>query len=117
LISDLTKEGLTPWWPDLLPGDRHVLFTAIGPQGPDAASIEVLSLSDGTRTPLVRAATFGRYLRDGYLLYVNQGTLYAGRSIGSSWLFKGRESPYWRSASRTPRFLGTRSLTFRETEG
>jgi eukaryotic-like serine/threonine-protein kinase len=60
-----------------LPGGRHVLFTAVGPQGPDAANIEALSLSDGTRTTLVRAGTFGRYLPDGYLAYVNQGTLYA----------------------------------------
>jgi serine/threonine-protein kinase len=77
VVADLRKERVIPLWPDLLPGARHVLFTAVAPQGPDAANIEVLSLSNGTRTPLVRAATFGRYLRDGYLLYVNQGTLFA----------------------------------------
>jgi hypothetical protein len=76
VVADLRKEGVTPRWPDLLPGGTHVLFTAGVPHGPDASNIEVLSLSDGTRTPLVRAG-FGRYLRDGYLLYVNQGTLFA----------------------------------------
>ena len=76
VVADLRKEGIIPLWPDLLPGDKHVLFTAVGPHGPDASNIEVLSLSDGRRTPLVRAG-FGRYLRDGYLLYVNQGTLFA----------------------------------------
>jgi serine/threonine-protein kinase len=76
-VADLTRERIWPRWPQIMPGGRHVLFTAIGPQGPNAANIEVLSLSDGKRTTLVRAGTFGRYLRDGYLLYVNQGTLFA----------------------------------------
>ena len=53
-----------------------MLFTAAGSRGPDASNLEVLSLSDGKRTPLVRAG-FGRYLSDGDLLYVNQGTLFA----------------------------------------
>lgn len=77
VVADLRKEHVVPWWPDLLPGGRQVLFTAVGPQGPEAASIEVLSLSDGTRTRLVPAGTFGRYLPDGYLLYINQGTVFA----------------------------------------
>jgi hypothetical protein len=79
VIADLRKEGLTPMWPDLLPGGEHVLFTAVAPQGPDASSIEVLSLSDGTRKSLPVRAAFARYLSAGYLLYVNQGTLFATR--------------------------------------
>lgn len=76
VVADLRKDGVIPRWPDLLPGGRHVLFTAVGAHGPDASNLEVFSLSDGTRTPLVRAG-FGRYLGDGYLLYVSQGTLFA----------------------------------------
>lgn len=76
LVADLTKERVMPMWPDLLPGGAHVLFTAVGPSGPEASNIEVLSLKDGKRTTLVRAG-FARYLADGYLLYVNQGTLFA----------------------------------------
>jgi hypothetical protein len=79
VIVDLRKEGVTPFWPDLLPGGEHVLFTAVGPQGPNASSIDVLSLSDGTRKPLPVRAAFARYLNAGYLLYVNQGTLFATR--------------------------------------
>jgi eukaryotic-like serine/threonine-protein kinase len=79
VIADLAKDGTTPRWPDLLPGGEHVLFTVVGPPGPDAASIEVLSLSDGTRKPLPIRAAFARYLSPGYLLYVNQGTLFASR--------------------------------------
>jgi hypothetical protein len=54
-----------------------VLFTAVGPQGPNSASVDILSLEDGTRTPVVQGGTFGRYVADGYLTYVNQGTLFA----------------------------------------
>ena len=37
----------------------------------------MLSLSTGKRTVLARGGTFGRYLPNGYLTYVNQGTLFA----------------------------------------
>jgi hypothetical protein len=76
VIVDLRPHGVYPHWPDVLPGGRHVLITAVGPQGPNAANIEALSLADGTRTVLVKGGTFARY-RNGYLVYVNQGTLFA----------------------------------------
>jgi eukaryotic-like serine/threonine-protein kinase len=76
-LTNDRNQRVVPWWPHLLPGGTHVLFTAMGPEGADGATIEVLSLADGTRTPLVRGGTFARYLPDGYLLYVNQGTLFS----------------------------------------
>jgi len=79
VIVDLASESIDPRWPQLFPGGRHVLFTAVGPQGPDGASIEALSLSDGKRKILVRGGTYGRYLGNGHLIYVNQGTLFAVR--------------------------------------
>jgi len=79
VIADLTSESIDPRWPQLLPGAKDVLFTAVGPQGPDGANIEALSLSDGTRKVLVRGGTYGRYLGNGHLIYVNQGTLFAVR--------------------------------------
>ena len=78
VIADLTSESIDPRWPQLLPV-QDVLFTAVGPQGPDGANIEALSLSDGTRKVLVRGGTYGRYLGNGHLIYVNQGTLFAVR--------------------------------------
>jgi hypothetical protein len=42
----------------------------------DGATIEVVSLKDGRRKPLVRGGTWGRYL-SGHLVYINQGTLFA----------------------------------------
>ena len=77
VLADLTRESIDPRWPQVLPGARHVLFTAVGPQGPNGASIEALSLTDGTRKVLINGGTYGRYLSDGHLIYVNQGTLFA----------------------------------------
>lgn len=77
VVADLRSASLTPAWPQLLPGNRQVLFTAIGPAGPNAANLEVLSLSDGARTIVVTGGMHGRFHSSGYLTYVNQGTLFA----------------------------------------
>ena len=77
MMVDLTKETAIPAWPQVLPDANAVLFTRIDAAGADTASIEVLSFLDGKRTVLVRGATYGRYLPNGYLTYVNQGTLFA----------------------------------------
>ena len=77
VVADFGSESIEPRWPQVLPGSRYVLFTAVGPQGPNTATISVVSLADGTRTPVVQGGTFGRYVADGYVTYVNQGTLFA----------------------------------------
>ena len=95
LVADLTNdmdEHVTPLWPHLLPGGR-VLFTAVGRQGPDAANIQVLSIKDGKTKPLNVRGTFGRYLPDGYLLYVNQGTLFAAPFDPQQLTVQGRGAP------------------------
>lgn len=77
LTVDMSHDARDPRWPQILPGGTHVLFTAVGPQGPNAATIELLSLVDGTRKVVARGGTFGRYVDGGYLTYLNQGTLFA----------------------------------------
>jgi Tol biopolymer transport system component len=74
---DLTRESTLVRWPQILPGSRFVVYTAIAGAGADRATIEVQSIRGGDRKTLVQGGTFGRYVRDGYLTYVNQGTLYA----------------------------------------
>jgi eukaryotic-like serine/threonine-protein kinase len=76
-ILDLTGESAAPEWPQVLPGAKLVVFTAIGFAGPNGARIEAVSLSTGKRSVLARGGTYGRYLPNGYLTYVNQGTLFA----------------------------------------
>jgi Tol biopolymer transport system component len=76
-VLDLTGEHAFPAWPQLLPKGNAILFTNIGYGGPNRATIEALSLSTGKRTVLAKGGTYGRYLPNGYLAYVNQGTLFA----------------------------------------
>jgi eukaryotic-like serine/threonine-protein kinase len=76
LVADLTSEGVAPVWPQVLPGGKQILFTAVSTVA-DTASIALLSLRDGTRTTLVRGGTFGRYVPGDFITYVNQGTMYA----------------------------------------
>ena len=78
-VLDLSAERRSPLWPQLLPGGKRVLYTALTVAGADRANIEVASLPDGHRTVLVKGGTYGRYVAPGYLTYVNQGTLYAVR--------------------------------------
>ena len=65
-----------PAWPQVLPGSNLLLFTN-GRNGADAAVIEALSLKDGSRKVVTQGGTYGRYLPNGYLTYVNGGTLFA----------------------------------------
>ena len=76
-IVDLSAEGISPRWAQVLPGGTHVLFTAVRGPASDRANLEVLSLRDGSRKVVVRGGTFGRVLAPGILAYINQGALYA----------------------------------------
>ena len=76
--TELAQGEVTHRWPQILPGDKAVLFTAHTVTAAfDGASIEVMSLGDHRRRTLVRGATFGRYLPSGHLSYINNGTLFA----------------------------------------
>jgi len=81
-LTELAQGELTHRWPQILPGGKAVLFTSSTlPGGFDGANIEVISLHDHRRKTLQRGGTYGRYLPasngDGYLVYVNRGTLFA----------------------------------------
>jgi serine/threonine-protein kinase len=66
----------------ILPGGGHALVaggmaaTALG-RFDREATIEALSLSDGSRTTVVRGATAAHYLPTGHLVYVSEGVLFA----------------------------------------
>lgn len=79
VILDLANESGFPAWPQVLPGGDMVLYTVHAGAGAaaDSSAIEVLSMRTGKREELLRGGTFGRYLANGCLTYVNQGTLYA----------------------------------------
>ena len=55
-----------------------MLFTVgSGPAVLDGANIEVMSLADHATKTVVRGSTFGRYLPNGYLIYLNRSTMFA----------------------------------------
>jgi Tol biopolymer transport system component len=77
-VTELQNGEITHRFPQTLPGDKAVLFTATSlASAYDTANIEVMSLADHRRKTLVRGGTYGRYLPSGHLVYVNRGTLFA----------------------------------------
>jgi serine/threonine-protein kinase len=103
-VVDLSADSAVPRWPQVLPGGRHVLYTAIAGAGVDEAAIEVASLADGKRSVLVEGGTFGRYSAPHYLTYVNQGTLYALRFDPRSLEIRGEKSPVLENVSYSATF-------------
>lgn len=65
--------------PQLLPGGRAVLFTAVGPSGgSDDARVVAQTLDSRERKTLVEHAMSGRFLPTGHLLYATTaGTIFA----------------------------------------
>jgi Tol biopolymer transport system component/DNA-binding winged helix-turn-helix (wHTH) protein len=82
-VTELAQGEFTHRWPQILPGGKAVLFTSSATGNAwDGANIEVVSLADRRRKRLQRGGTYGRYVpssngRDGHLIYVNRGTLFA----------------------------------------
>lgn len=63
-------------WPDVLPGDRGVLFTSITLGGSD---VGVLNLRTGVRTIIAAQAAFARYSPTGHVIFERHGRLEAVR--------------------------------------
>ena len=77
VVVDLVPDSAAPVWPQVLPGGRAVLYAVLARSGADRANVEARTLPNGERRVLIRGGTFPQYLPNGYLTYVNQGTLYA----------------------------------------
>ena len=74
------KAGEVANGPQLLPGERHVLFTLATRTTPDRwdkATIVVQSLSSGQRTTLIEGGSDARYLPSGHVVYAVAGSLFA----------------------------------------
>jgi Tol biopolymer transport system component len=76
-LTELAKEELAQFFPQILPGGKAVVFVAYGARAVDQANIEVISLADRQRKVLVRGGTSPRYLPTGHLVYSHNGTLFA----------------------------------------
>ena len=64
-------------WPQFLPGDKGVLFTASATTGSDNANLIIQLLPAGPRKVVHRGGSYGRYLTSGHLAFVHQGALFA----------------------------------------
>lgn len=92
-------------WPDVLPGDRGVLFTSITLAG---SNIAVLDLKTGTRTILAEQAAFARYSPTGHIVFERQGRLEAARFSLSTLSAVGAASPIVSGVSRGDMLDGPR---------
>ncbi len=73
---DRERNELGHWWPQVLPGGRHVIFT--GFRTPiDNSRVGLLSLDSGRVETLVEGGLFGRYVPSGHLLYARGQRLFA----------------------------------------
>ena len=76
---DPAKGEYSHRYPQILPGGRGVLFTALRGFGWDESRIELLRLDTKERTILVQGGHTGRYVPSGYLIYYRAGSLLAVR--------------------------------------
>src|SRR6202049_3267447 len=74
---DLSKGEYSHRYPQILPGGKDVLFTALNGFGWDESRIEVLRLDTGERRVLIRGGHTGRFLPSGHLVYYRAGALLA----------------------------------------
>jgi Tol biopolymer transport system component/tRNA A-37 threonylcarbamoyl transferase component Bud32 len=73
---DKSSGELGHWWPDPLPGERYVVFTAFRTPV-DQSRLGVLDLSNGQVRWVVDGGFFGRYVPTGHLVYARGQRLYA----------------------------------------
>ena len=75
-LAKLGPGEITHRWPQVLPGDDVILFTASSSLPQENANIEAISLKTGQVKVLQHGGYSGRYLPGGYLVYVRQGVLF-----------------------------------------
>ncbi len=72
---DVGKGEYSHRYPQILPGGKAVLFTAVRGFGWDESRVEALVLATGERRVLIRGGHTGRYAGNGRLLYYRAGSL------------------------------------------
>lgn len=63
-------------WPQILPGGKAVLFTAVSTPNVADAALEVVRLDSGERKVIQRGAFYGRYVASGHLVYAQDNALF-----------------------------------------
>ena len=79
-LTELAEGEFSHRWPHFLPDGERLLFsrqTGEGAVEDDLSTIDVLSLSTGEATALIRANSSVQYVRTGHLLYWREGAVLA----------------------------------------
>ena len=77
ITFDKEAGEITQRWPQMLPGSKVVLFTSNSHfNAYEDADIVAYSFSSGKRTTVLHNGYFGRYLSNGFLVYMHEGTLF-----------------------------------------
>jgi serine/threonine-protein kinase len=92
-------------WPDVLPGDRGVLFTSITLAGSD---VGVIDLRTGKRTLIAEHAAFARYAPTGHVVFERQGRLEAAAFSLNTLTTTSAPSPIVSGVSRGDMLEGPR---------
>ena len=75
---DLQSGEVTHHWPQILPGSKTVLFSASNNTFDyDNADIVAYTIATGQRKTVLHGGFYARYLPGGYMVYVNEGSLFA----------------------------------------
>jgi serine/threonine-protein kinase len=70
---DTSRQEQGHYWPQMLPGSKAVLFTAVSTSS--RARIDVLSLASGERKTIVADGSYARYVASGHILFVRSGVV------------------------------------------
>jgi len=110
--------GITHRWPQVLPGNEGILFTASNNLVDFRfATIEAISLRSGQRKTVVRDAYFGRYFSvgpAGYLVYIHEGVLLAAPFDPAKLELRGTPQPVVEELEGDP-YAGTGKFDFSRT--
>jgi Tol biopolymer transport system component len=117
-LTTLDKQAgeTTHRWPQILPGDKAVLFTSSTIAGSyENANIMVYSMSSGTKTTVLRGGYYARYLPSGDLVYMHEGTLFAVPFDLNRLAVTGQPAPILEGVSATPNANGGAEFSFSKT--
>jgi len=76
-VAVTAASGATYRWPDRL--DDHTVLATKWRSAADDAAVVAVSLANGAERVIASPATFGRYARDGYVVFLRDGDLHAVR--------------------------------------
>ena len=76
-LTDVGPEEVMHGWPQLLPGERSLMFTRWDTEAAADAKIEVVSLDRRERRTVLEGGYAAKYVSTGHLVYVRRGALMA----------------------------------------